>query len=336
MSDISTAYTWAINTCNASNVGYSQTYRNQKTVNGITYYDCSSFINYALNAGGFETPNYAPARNAFTTASMRLVLVTLGFTEYSVSSDFEWLTGDIGWRSGHTEMCYAAGVQGEAVFMGAHSARYALAEQVSISVAPNKTFTKCYRYGSGGATGKGYSVYVAAAIAGNAVQESNANPADSNGYMFQWAGTRLSDFEAWCDENGYTYTDGNTQCEYLIIEGDWVQNYGDYATLNAFLNSTSTDVEELTKCFCYCWERPGKPMIDNRIKYANAALETIAERANDTSITTWITSTNGMTQDNIDNNVIMLYRFFSVGGGGGGTVTPAKMNIMFYLKPYWR
>ena len=41
MGDINKAYTWAIQTCNAPNVGYSQTYRNKQTVGGVTYYDCS-------------------------------------------------------------------------------------------------------------------------------------------------------------------------------------------------------------------------------------------------------------------------------------------------------
>ena len=54
MPDIQKAYNWAIGTCNAPNVGYSQAYRNQRTVNGITYYDCSSFIWYALMAGDFQ------------------------------------------------------------------------------------------------------------------------------------------------------------------------------------------------------------------------------------------------------------------------------------------
>ena len=39
MPDINKSYSWAINTCNAPNVGYSQSYRNQQTVGGITYYD---------------------------------------------------------------------------------------------------------------------------------------------------------------------------------------------------------------------------------------------------------------------------------------------------------
>ena len=34
--NIQVSYQWAIDTCNKKNVGYSQTYRNQQTVNGIT------------------------------------------------------------------------------------------------------------------------------------------------------------------------------------------------------------------------------------------------------------------------------------------------------------
>lgn len=338
MPDLDSAYTWAINTCNASNVGYSQKYRNQKTVNGITYYDCSSFINYALVAGGWSTPAYAPSNNAFTTSTMRAALLALGFTEYDTSASFNWLAGDIAWKSGHTEMCHTAGAQGAAIFMGAHTSGVALADQVSISTSPDSSFTKCYRYGDGGATGKGYSIYVCAALAGNAQQESSVNPARENGYMFQWAGERRTAFESWCDDNGYGYTDGNAQCEYLVLEGDWIQNYGDYATLDEFLNSASTDVEELTKCFCYCWERAGTPEIDKRIGYANDALVTIQNRANDTTVTGWIANTAaGLPQEDMDNNIIMLYRYFGIGGGGGGTVTTgAHMSLMFYLKPYYK
>ena len=39
MPNINQAYSWAVNTCNAPNVGYSQAYRNQQTIGGITYYD---------------------------------------------------------------------------------------------------------------------------------------------------------------------------------------------------------------------------------------------------------------------------------------------------------
>ena len=129
MADINRAYSWAIETCNAPNVGYSQTYRNAQTVGGVTYYDCSSFINYALLAGGFVTPSYAPNSNAFTTYTEASELIRLGFTEVDASG--EYIAGDIGLSSEHTEMCYRGG-NGKGVFMGAHTSNAELDNQVSI------------------------------------------------------------------------------------------------------------------------------------------------------------------------------------------------------------
>ena len=77
MPSIQSAYNWAIETCAKENVGYSQTYRNQQTVNGITYYDCSSFIWYALIAGGWDLVSVWGTW-PFTTSSMAGVLKQVG------------------------------------------------------------------------------------------------------------------------------------------------------------------------------------------------------------------------------------------------------------------
>lgn len=161
MPSINSAYTWAVTCCNLPNVGYSQAYRNQQTVNGITYYDCSSFINYALIAGGWATPAYAPQHNAFTTYTMPSVLSELGFVQVS-GSDLK--PGDIGLNSGHTEMCYKGGVAGvSAVFMGAHTDNAPLANQVSIGSSggnpdyANPNFTSFWRYGDGASGEVGYN-----------------------------------------------------------------------------------------------------------------------------------------------------------------------------------
>lgn len=148
MPSINTAYQWAIKKCNESNIGYSQNYRNQQTVGGITYYDCSSFINYALLAGGWTTPGYAPTNNAFTTFTMGAELERLGFKHYTTGSNFVWKPGDIGVNTEtHTEMCYKGGT-GTAQFMGAHTSDAPLADQVSIG-SYTRTFDNCYRYGNG-------------------------------------------------------------------------------------------------------------------------------------------------------------------------------------------
>ena len=159
MSSINGAYTWAVNCCNLPKVGYSQAYRNQQTVNGITYYDCSSFINYALLAGGFSTPQYAPNNNAFTTYDMEGALQQLGFTRVT---DSVIKAGDIGVSDTHTEMCYKGGT-GKAVFMGAHGRNgIALVNQVSIGSSsgdPNyeRTFPRIWRYGEGASAEVGYT-----------------------------------------------------------------------------------------------------------------------------------------------------------------------------------
>lgn len=133
------AIVWAIQKCADKNVGYSQSYRNQQTVDGITYYDCSSFINYALLAAQFLTPGYAPLHNAFTTDTMEPVLLKLGFKKYK--ANIEWIRGDILWRKGHTEMVYSAGKA-----MGARSAKLPLEEQVSIHDSSAANWTYLYRY----------------------------------------------------------------------------------------------------------------------------------------------------------------------------------------------
>ena len=48
------AWHWIVDRCNAPDVGYNQDYRNEQTINGITYYDCSSLIFYGLGHAGFE------------------------------------------------------------------------------------------------------------------------------------------------------------------------------------------------------------------------------------------------------------------------------------------
>ena len=159
MPSINGGYTWAVNCCNLPKVGYSQAYRNQQTVSGITYYDCSSFINYALLAGGWSTPGYAPNSNAFTTYDMEGVLQQLGFTRVT---DSIIKPGDIGVSDTHTEMCYKGGT-GKAVFMGAHGRNgIALVNQVSIGSSsgdPNyeRTFPRIWRYGDGASGEVGYT-----------------------------------------------------------------------------------------------------------------------------------------------------------------------------------
>lgn len=359
MPDINKAFTWAVQTCNAANIGYSQDYRNQQAIGGITYYDCSSFINYALVAGGFSTPQYAPSHNAFTTYDMIGVLLSLGFVE--VDAKGEYLAGDVGWKTGHTEMCYRGGL-GQGVFMGAHTANAPLAYQVSIgnsSGDPDATrsFTRLFRYGEGGAGGYGASLYVVSAICGNLWQESNINPGLwegrrvgtfdelKHGYgLGQWTNTggdthgRLWQMADWMTSNGYPTDDGNGQLQYIIVEDTWypTQEASAFANLTEFLNSPSTDLTMLTHAWNIGWEGIHDASWDLRVEHAFNLIGYIQTHANDASINTWVAKNDYLTQDEIYNNAVLVYRYLSAGGGGGGTPSKdkKKMPVWMWIK-YW-
>ena len=206
MSDINAAYRWAIAKCNAPAIGYSMDHRYQETINGITYYDCSSFIWYALvQGGGFPLPS-----PAFTTVSMLDILTAAGFQMVPLSG--QTLPGDICWydygggANGHTEMVYAGGV-GESRTMGAHGSSLPLADQVSINAgySANTRWQYIARWGGGvsyqwhnkdiGAYAEdspeaqenvmmmvqvlsrlGWTINAIAALAGNQYAESGFNP----------------------------------------------------------------------------------------------------------------------------------------------------------------
>lgn len=337
MPDINKAYSWAIQTCNAPNVGYSQRYRNQQTINGITYYDCSSFINYALIMGGFVTPAYAPTKNAFTTSTEISELLRLGFVEVDASG--EYMAGDIGWNLGHTEMCYSGGI-GSGRFMGAHTDNLPLAEQVSISTFTT-SFTRLFRYGSGGVTGYGSSVYVISALFGNSWVESHCNPGQGEigggGFgLFQWTGTRRTALLEWLSENGFETTDGNGQCQYLVHEDDWSGTFGGISSLEEFLTSESADINMLTQAFMECWERPGVPNLEERLEYAYKGFTYITEHANDTSITDWIVKDTLLTEEEALHNAVLLFRYFGAGGGGGGTPGTSKKGLPIWMQIRYR
>lgn len=360
MPDINKSYNWAINTCNAPNIGYSQTYRNQKTVNGITYYDCSSFINYALVAGGWVTPDYAPSNNAFTTSIECDLLLSLGFDE--VSPNGEHKPGDIGWVSGHTEMCYKGG-NGKGIYMGAHTSNASLDNQVSIGSSSGdatytRTWSRLFRWMDGASGETGYSLYVIAAIAGNFWQESNINPGLwegrsegtwtdlKKGYgLGQWTNTgndthgRLYQLHDYLITNGYAVDDGNGQMAFLIYENVWypTQEAAEYQNLTEFLNSTSTDLTALTHAWNIGWEGIHDSSWDIRVTYANKCYDYINANANNTSIDHWITGNRYLTESEILNNAVMLYRYLSTGGGGGGgTETKKKKRMPVWMYPIIR
>lgn len=360
--DINRSYQWAIQTCNAPNVGYSQGYRNQVTRNGITYYDCSSFIWYALKAGGFHPERYYGIDYPFVTADMLPVLLAMGFQDVGVNG--QWLPGDImlrklneiGDRAGHVEMVYQGG-NGSGTCMGAHwdflydeygnEVWLPLEQQVSIAWYQTTTadWRHCLRWGNGASGLYGASLYVVAAILGNWYSESNINPgiwergkpsgdfdaiypAGGGFGLGQWTNTsatnmRLQQMHDWMVSQGYSPDDGTGQIAYFIHEGTWYTHpsliySSQYSSLDDFLQSTSTNLEDLTYAFCEGWEGIHDSSWEMRYTHAQDIYQYLLTHANTDLVTHWINPDRYLTVSEIYNNAIMAYRLLSSGGGGGG------------------
>lgn len=336
------SYQWAIDTCNKNNVGYSQTYRNQQTVNGITYYDCSSFIWYALLASGFDVVAAHGGQSwPFTTRDMVSVLDALGFNRVPVND--VWKPGDILVRNNqygqHTEMVY----EGRRT-MGAHNSHLPLSEQVSINTGDSNpaTWDTCHRFGGGAVGAKGSSAYVVAAICGNFWQESGINPGiwqNLNQSAFtdllvgfglgQWTNTegdthgRLYKLHEWLTNNGYADDDGVGQLNYLIHENVWYSTgeASAYKNLTEFLTSKSTDLAALTHAWNIGWEGIHDSSWDARVQYAQNCYDYIITHANDTSITTWAKGNRYLSEAERYNNAVLIYRFLSTGATPGTGTT---------------
>lgn len=335
--NLNQAYQWAINTCNADNVGYWQDYRNQGVVNGVTYYDCSSFVWYALIAGGFDVKTaYKTATgenytgNAITTHSEKAWLTALGWHEVPLTG--EWKPCDVLWRTGHTEMVYEGGI-GTGRTMGAHGRNnISLPNQVSIksSYVTASQWSSLWRYGEGGAN-EAPSIYVISAIAGNWYQESNINPALWEGQtqgswtqlrkgygLGQWTNTsssnmRLKNLHDWLIDNNYALDSGEGQIEYLKVENVWysTQEASSYRTLDDFLSSNSTDITALTHAFNIGWEGIHDASWDDRVTYANDCYTFIQNHYSDSSITDWVLGNRYLSVSEIMNNAVMMARCFS-------------------------
>lgn len=264
MAIIEDAWQWAVDTCENPNVGYSQQYRNQQTVNGITYYDCSSFIWYALKDGGGFDVVRANGGNTwpFTTFTMGNVLINLGFELIDVNQ--EWKAGDINlnYDGEHVEMTYAgvAGHGGQGRTMGAHTDQAALPAQVSVNnfISTSAAFPQLYRYSNDWIWGnyflnqtqmehnatltynylsaRGWSVNAIAALLGNMQTESTINPGIWEGLidhnmqggfgLVQW--TPATKYIDWADQNEPHWINGYTQLDRIIYEADnglqWFSN----------------------------------------------------------------------------------------------------------------
>lgn len=300
MASIQTAYEWAIEKCNAPNIGYSQANRMEKTVNGITYYDCSSFIWFALMAGGFDVVKANGGSTwAFTTGTMAKALKLLGFVKHATTQP--WLPGDILIRTGHTEMAFDSNRT-----MGAHSSKVPLDQQVSINSNPStaSSWLELWRYESGASTqwikgnryltigemqnnaqiiftyltNRGWTVNAVAGLLGNMQKESTINPGiwqnlspnPSLGWgLVQW--TPSTNFTDWATANGYANDDGDAQLKWIdevtVSFGQWIPTTQYPESFGEFKGSTMSP-EYLADCFLKNFERPAEIDQPERQRYA--------------------------------------------------------------------
>lgn len=127
--DVTGMYNWAVTECNRTDVAYSQSYRNQQTVNGITYYDCSSFTFFACWLGGgldVGSLGYSTNINDYHNGTANAWIVTSMINALSGLTGWETLDPKtVNWQAGdilaktrtHCEICYAPPRQ----TMGAHN-----------------------------------------------------------------------------------------------------------------------------------------------------------------------------------------------------------------------
>lgn len=298
MPSITLAHSWAVDTCNADNIGYSQTYRNAQTVDGVTYYDCSSFIWYALKAGGFNVETAHGSSYPFVTGNMGATLLKLGFRLVTITD--EWRAGDILLRSGHTEMAYSG-----RTLMGAHTSDADLVDQVSINsyTSSPSNWTNCYRYGGGTVeasewiygnyyldddemqnnaiivykemSARGWTLNAIAGLLGNMESESTINPAlwqslnegnYSGGYgLVQW--TPATNYTDWAVSNGFDIKDGYSQLKWIDEEtvntGQWIATTSYPISFHEFKTSIDSP-EYLASAFLKNFERAGVEVEDER------------------------------------------------------------------------
>lgn len=292
------AYNWAVNKCNSDNVGYSMTYRYGQIVNGIEYYDCSSFISAALTAGGYFQSN-----PWFTTSTEISYLKQLNFTQLSASEP--WKAGDILWRAGHTEMVYQPAESG-GITMGAHTDAVPLADQVSINTNPTAASYYTYifrasdpiislewikgnRYLSQDEmdnnaqiiasylTNKGWTKEAISGMLGNMQSESTINPGiwqslsenPNLGYgLVQW--TPSTKWSSWASENGYAMDDGYGQLGRILYEVDNNLQWQQVTTTLTFKQFTqfTGSVEEATILFEQNYEQHAGDIQPERQQHA--------------------------------------------------------------------
>jgi hypothetical protein len=130
-------------------------------------------------------------------------------------------------------------------------------------------------------TGKGLSAVQSAAILGNFLQESHADPTTPGGYLAQWGGGRLSALESFAQKQGKPVTSLGVQLDYVWLELTGGPGAGQDRTNVLHALKATNDISTATITFMGTlsaggtidgYENPGIPMQENRINYAKQML----------------------------------------------------------------
>lgn len=277
-------------------IGYSQArrYHNPDM-------DCSSFVWYSLvDSGTFSSDTLGGS--PFTTYTMGQYLKDAGFQEIAFSDiDQSDANGDgapdgleygdiIVNTSNHTEIYIGSGK--DVAAHGDHDGKPGDGDgrEVDIEGYWNDNWDYVYRLPSSSDVsqdaqgmwswlkGQGYSDAAAAAIMGNAQQESGIDPTRlQNGSgpaagLFQWEaygvnGSRWGRLAAYAKSQGVDWTDMG--CQLSFMQQEFAQQLGS-SGLETFKNGT--DVDALTSQFETTFERGSVPMMEQRIGFARQFL----------------------------------------------------------------
>ena len=193
-------------------------------------------------------------------------------------------------------------------------------------VVPSDTFYHIYQYDNIGGYGFGQFTNV-------------RNP---NTGEVSW---RCRDYYLWCVANNKSTDDGNAQMDYILnVEQVWMNSSykrGSYTTLAEFMESTSTNLEDLTWDWLACWEGVPGDAFAERYAFARLAYQYIYDHQNDDPTTyAWVTGNFYCTEAQMLNNVMCMYFYLQgytpgPGPGPGPGPTPStgtKMPLWMMLK----
>lgn len=199
------------------------------------------------------------------------------------------------------------------------------------------------------------SFEVIAAICGNWWGESQINPGiwesltptswdhqyaydNIGGYgLGQWTNVGTPHGRCWnlyqyLISNGYATDSGDGEVAFMIDEAYWTPtsiSQSAYNTLNDFLNSTSTNLYDLTQEFMYHWEGINNGTLATRYNNAQAVLAYLNTNYNNTSITSWYTGNRYLTNAESLNNAVMVARAIIQ----GVVPTPvSQSDILFFYR----